>query len=174
MGLQISCGASPENFGLNEAGHRQLPHLLQDLPAARSEDDRQAMVEGIADGTIDVIVSNHDPQDQESKRLPFAQAAYGAAGLETLLPIALEMDHNGKITLIDLVAKMTIEPAKHLKLDAGRLAPGAPADLIVFDPEQPWRIDATKLHSKSKNSPFDEPPGAGKGPAHGGRRRNRL
>ncbi len=162
LGLPISCGASPENFGLNEQAIDSYRTFFKTSPPLRSEDDRQAVVEGIADGTIDVIVSNHDPQDQESKRLPFAQAAYGAAGLETLLPIALEMVHNGKIKLIDLVAKMTIEPAKHLKLDAGRLTPGAPADLIIFDPEQPWRIDATKLHSKSKNSPFDERPVQGK------------
>jgi dihydroorotase len=161
-GLSISCGASPENFGLNETAIDSYRTFFKTSPPLRSEDDRQAVVEGIADGTIDVIVSNHDPQDQESKRLPFAQAAYGAAGLETLLPIALEMVHNGKIKLVDLLAKMTIEPAKLLKLESGRLAAGAPADLIVFDPEQPWKIDATKLRSKSKNTPFDERPVQGK------------
>ena len=162
LGLQISCGASPENFGLNETAIDNYRTFFKTSPPLRSEEDRQAIVEGIADGTIDVIVSNHDPQDQESKRLPFAQAAYGAAGLETLLPIALEMVHNGKVSLSKLLAKMTVEPAKLLKLDAGRLAKGAPADLIVFDPDRPWKIEAEKLHSKSKNTPFDARPVQGR------------
>ena len=162
LGLPISCGASPENFGLNETAIDSYRTFFKTSPPLRSEDDRQAVVEGIADGTIDVIVSNHDPQDQESKRLPFAQAAFGAAGLETLLPIALEMHHNGKISLLDLLAKMTVEPAKLLKLEAGKLAPGAPADLIVFDVDIPWMIEASKLRSKSKNTPFDERPVQGR------------
>ncbi len=162
LGLRISCGASPENFGLNETAIDNYRTFFKTSPPLRAEEDRQAIVEGIADGTIDVIVSNHDPQDQESKRLPFAQAAYGAAGLETLLPVALEMYHNGKVPLSRLLAKMTVEPAKLLKLDAGRLAKNAPADLILFDPDRPWRIQADKLHSKSKNSPFDGRPVQGR------------
>jgi len=162
LGLKITCGASPENFGLNETAIDNYRTFFKTSPPLRSEDDRQAIVEGIADGTIDVIVSNHDPQDQESKRLPFAQAAYGAAGLETLLPIALEMYHNERLPLINLLAKLTSEPARLLKLDSGRLAPGAPANLILFDPDRPWKIEAEKLHSKSKNSPFDARPVQGR------------
>lgn len=161
-GLSITCGASPENFGLNETAIGDYRTFCKTSPPLRSEADRQAVVAAIADGTIDVIVSNHDPQDQEAKRLPFAQAAFGAAGLETLLPLSLELVHNKKLTLPKLLAKLTLNPARLLGLDAGRLRKGAPADLVLFDLDAPWRIEASELLSKSKNTPFDERPVQGK------------
>ena len=131
-------------------------------PPLRSEDDRRALVEGLADGTIDVICSSHTPEDAESKRLPFEQAASGIIGLETLLPLALELYHNGYLGLPELIAKMTINPARHLGLPTGRLTVGAPADLLLFDPNVPWRIDENRFRSKSKNSPFDGRPVQGR------------
>ena len=113
------------------------------------------MVEALKDGTIDVIVSDHSPQDQESKRLPFPVAEFGIAGLQTLLPLSLELVHNGSLSLLELLAKLTINPARLLKLPAGQLARGAPADLVLFDLDAPWRINEKALKSKSKNTPFD-------------------
>jgi dihydroorotase len=112
-------------------------------------------VDAIADGTIDVISSAHAPQDPESKRLPFAQAEFGIIGLETLLALTLELYHNGSVPLLKLLACLTCNPARLLKLQSGRLAPGAPADLLLFDPDTPWRIDEKKFRSKAKNSPYD-------------------
>jgi dihydroorotase len=114
------------------------------------------MVEGLRNGDIDVIVSAHDPKDAEVKRQPFAEAAYGAVGVETLLPAALRLYHNQEIELSTLLAAMTINPAKILGLDNGRIAPGAPADLTLFDLNTPWIIDRDLLQSRSKNSAFDE------------------
>src|SRR3546814_4088892 len=117
--------------------------------------DRRAVVDGIADGTIDVIASDHMPHDQDSKRLPFDQAEPGIVGLETLLPLALELHHQGRIGLLDLIGRLTLRPAGVLGLAAGRLAKGAAADLVQFDPDRPWKIDVDAFHGKSKNSPFD-------------------
>jgi dihydroorotase len=114
------------------------------------------MVQGIASGDIDVIVSAHDPQDVDVKRQPFAEAADGAIGLETLLSAALRLHHSGDIGLVPLLRAMTSNPAKLLGLDSGRLERGAPADLILVDLGQPWVVDKAALRSRSKNSPFDE------------------
>ncbi len=114
-----------------------------------------AMVEAVADGTIDVIASFHTPQDEESKRLPFAQAAPGAVGLQTLLPAAMRLYHSGGLSLPQLWRALALNPARRLGLDAGRIAPGAPADLVLFDPEAPFVLDRFALLSKSKNTPFD-------------------
>ena len=119
-------------------------------------------LEGLADGTIDCIASDHAPHDQESKRVPFAQAAAGVIGLETLLPVSLEMHHRDEMSLLDLLARLTIAPATLLGLPQGRLAQGAPADLVLFDPERAYKIDVSKFRSKSKNSPFDERPVQGR------------
>ncbi|MGP1356537.1 amidohydrolase family protein, partial [Roseicyclus sp.] len=124
-------------------------------PPLRSEDDRLAMVEAVADGTIDVICSMHTPQDEESKRLPFEAAASGAVGLETLLPAAMRLYHAGALDLPRLFAAMTLNPARRFGLPGGRLSPGAPADLVLFDPDAPFRLDRATLRSKSKNTPFD-------------------
>jgi len=127
-------------------------------PPLRSEDDRRAVVDGLADGTIDAIASDHAPHDQDSKRLPFEQAAFGAVGLETLLPLTLELAHNGHLPLLDALKRVTCGPAKLLGLTAGALKRGAPADLILFDADKPWLIQEKKLRSKSKNSPYDARP----------------
>ena len=111
---------------------------------------------------IDCIASDHTPQDEESKRLPFAQAASGGIGLETLLPITLELYHNGHLTLLQAINLITRAPADLMELPAGRLEVGAAADLVVFDPDRAWKVDADKLHSKSKNSPFDGRPVQGR------------
>ena len=124
-------------------------------PPLRAEDDRRAVVEGLADGTIDVIASDHCPQDQDSKRLPFAQAEYGVVGLETLLPIALSLVHDGTLSLLALLDKITRAPADLLGIDAGRLRIGAWGDLVLFDPDAPGRIREEGLRSMSKNTAFD-------------------
>jgi dihydroorotase len=120
------------------------------------------VVEGIKDGTIDIIASDHAPQDQDSKRLPFAQAAAGGVGLETLLAISLELYHNGHLPLLKLIERLTFAPAKLLGLKAGRLKAGAAADLVLFDPDKPWKVNPQAFHSKSKNTPFDARPVQGK------------
>ncbi len=160
--LNITAAALPHNFALNETAVGQYRTFTKTKPPLRDETDRRAVVEGLADGTIDIIASGHDPRDVESKRLPFAQAASGIVGLETLLPLALELYHNGHLTLLELMAKMTIAPARHLGLPSGRLAAGAPADLLLFDPDIPWQIDEEKFQSKSKNSPFSKRPVQGR------------
>jgi dihydroorotase len=113
------------------------------------------MVAGVSDGTIDVIVSSHDPQNVDTKRHPFAEAADGAVGLETMLVAALRLVHAGSLDLLALFRALSTRPAEILGLEVGRLAPGAPADLIVVDTESPWVLDADTLRSRSKNSPFD-------------------
>lgn len=154
-GLNVTCDAVPPSFALNELSIADYRTFAKLIPPLRAEEDRQAIVEGLADGTIDLIASDHAPQDQDSKRLPFAQAEPGGIGLETLLPLTLELVHNGHLSLISALRKVTAVPAQLMGLPVGRLAPGAPADLVLFDPGRPWRIDADQLHSKSKNSPFD-------------------
>lgn len=158
LGLPVTAGAAPANFALNEGAIGEYRTFAKIKPPLRAEDDRQAIADGIASGVIDVISSAHSPQDPESKRLPFAQAAFGAIGLETMLALALELYHNRQAGLLDVLRCMTVNPAKLLKLPSGRLAKGAPADLLLFDPDAPWQVDAKKFQSKSKNSPFDGRP----------------
>lgn len=160
--LPVTAAALPHNFALNETAVGQYRTFAKTQPPLRGEADRRAVVEGLADGTIDIIASGHDPQDVESKRLPFEQAASGIVGLETLLPLALELYHNRHIALLDLVAKLTANAANLLGLSAGRLTTGAPADLLIFDLDLPWQIDDEAFHSKSKNSPFGGRPVQGK------------
>ena len=154
--LQVSAGVSINHLTLNENDIGPYRTFCKVRPPLRSEDDRQAMIEGVRDGSIDVIVSAHDPKDTEVKRQPFEEAAYGAIGVETLLPAALRLYHNNEIELIDLLRTMTINPARILGLESGRLTIGAPADLTVFDLNTPWIIDRDHLQSRSKNSAFDE------------------
>ena len=155
-GHAVTCGVTINHLTLNELDVGQYRTYFKLKPPLRSEDDRRAMVAGVQNGDIDVIVSGHDPQDADVKRRPFAEAADGALGVETLLPAALQLYHSGAIALMPLLAAMTSRPAKLLGLPGGRLAPGAPADLTLIDLEVPWRVDAQFLRSKSKNSPFDE------------------
>ncbi|MEQ1752698.1 MAG: dihydroorotase [Micropepsaceae bacterium] len=153
-GLPVTCGVSAHHLALNENDVGEYKTFAKVSPALRSEDDRKAMVEGVRSGLIDVIVSSHDPQAAETKRVPFAQAAYGAVGLETLLPVALSLHHEAGMSLMEVLKRLTINPARVLRLEAGRLAKGAPADLILFDPGAPQRIDPATFRSRSKNSPF--------------------
>jgi dihydroorotase len=157
-GLRVSCDTAPPYFTLTENDIGDYRTFFKLSPPLRTERDREAVIAGLADGTIDAITSDHAPQDQETKRVPFAQAEHGAVGLETLLPLSLALYHKKRLSLVDALKKLTSAPASILRLPLGRIAKGAPADLVVFDPERPWLIDAKRLRSKSKNSPFDEMP----------------
>ena len=161
-GLRVTCDTAPPYFTLNETAVGEYRTFAKIDPPLRNEADREAVVEGLADGTIDAIASDHAPHDQDSKRLPFAQAAFGVVGLETLLPLSLALHHKGVLPLLDLLANLTVRPAEILGLPLGRLAKGAPADLVLFDPDAPWRIDPDIFHSKSKNSPFEDMPVQGR------------
>lgn len=154
-GLDVTAGVSIHHLTLNEydvAGYRTF---FRFTPPLRPEDDRLAMIEAVAEGVIDVIASFHTPQDEESKRLPFAEAAPGAVGLQTLLPAAMRLYHQGGLSLPQLWRAMSLNPARRLGLEGGRLAAGAPADLVLFDPDLPFVLDRFTLLSKSKNTPFD-------------------
>lgn len=154
--LKVTCGVTINHLTLNENDIGPYRTYFKMRPPLRRESDRQAMVEGLRDGDIDVIVSAHDPQDVDDKRRPFAEAANGALGVETLLPAALQLYHNGAIGLRPLLKAMTCRPAEILELPGGCLEVDAPADLALVDLDKPWRVDAENLASKSKNSPFDE------------------
>ncbi|MBK4216195.1 dihydroorotase [Paracoccus caeni] len=154
-GLNVTAGISIHHLTLNEFDVGDYRTFFRFTPPLRPEDDRIAMVQAVADGLIDVIASFHTPQDEESKRLPFEAAAPGAVGLQTLLPAALRLYHQGGLTLPQLWRAMSLNPAKRLGLPAGRLSKGAPADLILFDPDAPFVLDRFTLLSKSKNTPFD-------------------
>jgi dihydroorotase len=155
MGLPVTCGVSINHLTLNENDIGPYRTFFKMKPPLRSEDDRRAMVEGVASGDIDVIVSAHDPRGAEGKRRPFAEAADGAVGLETLLGAALRLYQNGDVELSRLLRALTVNPARLLKLDSGRLAKGAPADLVLIELETPWVVEPDRLCSKSKNTPFD-------------------
>jgi dihydroorotase len=154
-GLAVTCGVSVNHLTLNENDIGPYRTFFKMRPPLRSEDDRQAMVEGVASGDIDVIVSAHDPQDADVKRRPFAEAADGAIGLETLLPAALRLYHDGEVDLFTLLKALTANPARLLGLPSGRLVKGAPADLVLVDLETPFLVAAEQLRSRSKNTPFD-------------------
>ncbi|WP_298806424.1 dihydroorotase [uncultured Lentibacter sp.] len=154
-GLDITAGTSIHHLTLNELDVADYRTFFKLKPPLRSEDDRLATVQALASGLIDTISSMHTPQDEESKRLPYAEAASGAVALETLLPAALRLVHAGSLTLAQLFRALALNPAKRLQLAAGRLALGAPADLMLFDPDKPFVLDRTTLLSKSKNTPFD-------------------
>ncbi len=155
-GLNITAGTSIHHLTLNEFAVAEYRTFFKLKPPLRSEDDRLAIIDALKDGTIDIISSMHTPQDEESKRLPFEEAASGAVGLETLLPAALRLYHGGLLDLPSLFRAMSLNPAKRLGLPAGRLEVGAPADLVLFDPDAPFVLNRFGLLSKSKNTPFDE------------------
>lgn len=154
-GANITCDTAPPYFALNENAIGDYRTFAKLSPPLRREKDRQAVVEGLKDGTIDFVVSDHAPQDEEAKRVPFAAAADGGVGLETLLPLALELHHNGHLSLRDALGLVTCKPASLLGLAAGRLVKGGAADMVIFDSQRGWKVDADFLLSKSKNSPFD-------------------
>ncbi|WP_227418275.1 dihydroorotase [Roseitranquillus sediminis] len=154
-GLDVTAGVSIHHLTLNEFDVGGYRTFFKVKPPLRSEDDRQAVVEAVASGLIDVISSMHTPQDEESKRLPYDEAASGAVALQTLLPAAMRLHHAGDLDLPTLWRAMSLNPARRLGLPGGRLAPGTPADLVLFDPDAPFVLDRFTLLSKSKNTPFD-------------------
>ena len=155
-GLPVTCGVSINHLTLTDDDVGPYRTFFKVRPPLRSREDKAALIRGLTSGDIDVVVSSHDPQDADGKRRPFAEAADGAIGLETLLAAALRLHHEDKLALPLLLRPLTSNPAKLLGLPSGRLAPGAPADLAMFDPNVAWAVDRSKLHSRSKNSPFDE------------------
>tara|TARA_B110000438_G_C15783232_1_gene637222 strand:+ start:215 stop:1507 length:1293 start_codon:yes stop_codon:yes gene_type:complete len=155
-GMIFTAGVSINNLSLNENDIGDFKTFLKLSPPLRTEDDRITLVEAINDGTIDVIVSDHKPQDEESKRLTFAQAATGAAGVETLLPLSLELFHNSSIKLVNLIAAMTSNPAKILNIRKGSMDIGNDADLCLLDINKPWVVKKNELKSKSKNTPIED------------------
>lgn len=154
-GFDVTAGTSIHHLTLNELDVGDYRTFFKLKPPLRSEEDRLAVVEAVASGLIDVISSMHTPQDEESKRLPFEEAAAGAVALETLLPAALRLVHAGAIDLPRLFRALSLNPARRLGLEGGSLAEGAPADLVLFDPDAPFVLDRFTLRSKSKNTPFD-------------------
>jgi len=161
-GLDISCDTAPPYFALNEMAVGEYRTFAKLSPPLRTEQDRQAVVDGLKDGTIDAIASDHLPQDEESKRLPFAEAAAGGIGIQTLLPITLELYHNGHLDLMSAIDLISRQPARLLNLPAGTIARGAAADLTLIDVDKGWIVTESTLLSKSKNSPFDGRPVQGR------------
>ncbi|WP_299471339.1 dihydroorotase [uncultured Roseibium sp.] len=155
-GLDITAGISINHLTHNENDIGAYRTFFKMSPPLRDEDDRQAMIAAIADGTIDIICSNHDPQDVETKRHPWAEAEDGAIGLETLLAAALRLYHSDQVDLVTLLGAMTSRPADRLGLETGRLSKGAPADIAVFDLERPWVLEKSAIRSRSKNTPFED------------------
>ena len=154
-GLKFSAGVSINNLSLNENDIGDFKTFMKVSPPLRREEDRKALINGIKEGLIDVIVSDHKPEDEESKRLPFAQAAEGSIGIETLLSLSLELYHNGSLPLKKIIETITSNPAKILKIDKGNLKKGSDADLCIFDLDKPWKVDVSKLKSKSKNAAIE-------------------
>ncbi|PWG16511.1 dihydroorotase [Salibaculum griseiflavum] len=154
-GLNITAGVGVHHLTLNELDVADYRSFFKLKPPLRAEEDRLAVVEAVGSGLIDIISSMHTPQDEESKRLPYEEAASGAVALETLLPAALRLVHAGALSLPQLFRALSLNPARRLGLDCGRLTKGAPADLVLFDPDASLKLDRFKLLSKSKNTPFD-------------------
>ena len=161
-GIRVTCGVTPAHMLLSEqalSGYRSFARLS---PPLRVETDRLAVLEGLVDGTIDILASGHDPRTQEDKRLPFADAAPGMVGGETLLALALIPVHDGRIAMIDMLQRMIAAPSAIFGLPGGKLSVGEPADLVLFDPGAPWRIDADRLSANANNTPFDGMPVQGR------------
>jgi len=154
-GLDVTAGVSIHHLTLNEFDVGDFRTFFKVKPPLRAETDRQAVVQAVAEGLIDIVSSMHTPQDEESKRLPFEEAASGAVGLETFLPAMMRLVHTGALDMPTLFRAISLNPAKRLGLDGGRLSVGAPADLVVFDSQAPFVLDRFTLNSKSKNTPFD-------------------
>lgn len=155
-GHQVTASASINHLTLNDNDVGPYRTFFKMEPPLRSERDRKALIEAVESGLIDVVMSDHNPQDVEVKRLPFAEAAPGAVGIETMLPAGLRLVHNGEIKLMTLLKALSARPAELLGLPGGTLRPGAPADVVVIDPDVPWVLDRDELKSKCRNTPFDE------------------
>ena len=154
-GLAVTCDTAPPYFDLNETAIGDYRSYAKLSPPLRTDADRQAVVAALADGTIDAIASDHQPRDADDKRLPFAQAEAGGAGLATLLGVTLARVHAGDVPMLTALGLLTARPATLLDLPQGRLAKGAPADLVLFHPDRGWKVEAGKLPGKAQNSPFD-------------------
>ncbi len=154
-GANVSAGVAIYNLALNEHDVGEYRTFFRLTPPLRSEEDRIAMIEALKDGTLDLIVSSHDPQDVDTKRLPFSDAAAGAIGLETLLAVALRLHHNGEVPLLRIIEALSTAPARLFGLPGGSLKPGAPADLAVVDLNEPWVVSETGIRSRSKNTCFE-------------------
>jgi dihydroorotase len=154
-GANVSAGVSICNLALNENDVGEYRTFFRLSPPLRAEDDRLAMVEALRNGAIDIIVSSHDPQDVDTKRLPFADAEAGAIGLETLLGVALRLYHNEEIPLVRVVEALSTGPARLFGLEGGTLTPGAPADLVLVDLDEPWIVREADIRSRSKNTCFE-------------------
>ena len=154
-GLAVTAGVSAHHLTLNQLDIEGYRTFFKLKPPLRAEEDRLAAVQAVQSGLIDIICSMHTPQDEESKRLPFEEAASGAVGLETLLPACMQLYHAGHLTLPELFRALSLNPAKLLGLKTGRMSVGAPADLVLFDPDKPFVLHRSKLRSKSKNTPYD-------------------
>ncbi len=154
-GLNVTCEAAPHHFTLTDEAVLEHNTFAKMNPPLRSEEDRQAVVEGLKDGTIDAIATDHAPHDLESKQVPLANATFGIVGLETMLPLSLELYHKKKMPLRDVLAKMTFKAADIIREPTGRLKKGLRADLTLIDLDLEWKIETEKFHSKSKNSPFN-------------------
>jgi dihydroorotase len=154
-GLAVTCDTAPPYFDLNETAIGDYRSYAKLSPPLRTEADRQAVVVALGDGTIDAIASDHQPRDADDKRLPFAQAEAGGAGLATLLGVTLARAHAGDVPMLTALGLLTARPATLLDLPQGRLAKGAPADLVLFHPDRGWKVEAGKLPGKAQNSPFD-------------------
>ncbi|WP_299326308.1 dihydroorotase [Parasphingopyxis sp.] len=161
-GLRVTCGTTPAHLLLCDVDIGPYRTFAKLSPPLRSAEDRDAALAALADGTIDVICSGHDPQGPEAKRLPYADAEAGMSGAETLLTLSLNLVRDGHIDMARLFALLSANPAKLLGVDGGSLSPGSAADLIVFDPEAPWKIDTAAMASRAGNTPFDELPVQGK------------
>lgn len=161
-GLPVTAEAAPHHFQLTDEACLEYRSFAKMNPPLRSDKDRLAVIEGLKDGTIEAIATDHAPHDQESKRVPISEAAFGIVGLETMLPLSLDLYHRGEMSLMDVIAKMTSQPAKILNLPAGRLQKGAEADLALIDVDVEWVINPKDFASKSKNSPFDHTPTKGR------------
>jgi dihydroorotase len=155
-GAKVTCGISINHLSLNENDIGEYRTFFKLSPPLRSEDDRTGMVDALANGDIDIIVSAHDPQDVDTKRLPFGDAADGAIGLETMLAAALRLHHSGQVSLMRLIDAMSTRPASIFGLDAGTLKPGAKADIVLIDLEEPWIVAKELIVSRSKNTPFED------------------
>ena len=154
-GLDVTAATSIHHLTLNEFDIDDYRTFFKLKPPLRSEEDRKAIIAAVKSGLIDSISSMHTPQDEESKRLPFDDAAAGAVALEMLLPAALRLYHSGDLTLPEIFRALSTNPAKRMGLETGRMEVGAPADLVAFDAQTPWLVDRTKLLSKAKNTPYD-------------------
>lgn len=155
-GAKVTCGISINHLSLNENDIGEYRTFFKLFPPLRSEDDRIGMVEALAKGEIDIIVSAHDPQDVDTKRLPFGDAADGAIGLETMLAAALRLHHSGRVSLMRLIDAMSTRPAEIFGLEAGTLKPGAKADIVLIDLDEPWLVTKDAIVSRSKNTPFED------------------